>query len=356
MTTPQQPPSRRHVLAAAALLGPAGLLAGCSAPVGKSTGTASPRPTPTPSPTPTPTPTPEPTWPLTGTTGEIVDRPAMTVKIENSIAARPQTGLQEADVVWEEMVEGGITRYGAVYHSQLPETFGPVRSVRPMDPAIAAPYGGLMVFSGGQAPFVAALREAGLQLFADDLGSPGFRRSSDRYAPHNLYADPQVFLDHADADHSEAPPEQLAFATTAEEATAATDGSPAGSIRIVFPSNAPSWSWDPGEQVWLRSEAGEDAVTTDAGRIHAVNVVVLRVQVVTTSFVDPSGAPVPETELTGSGEAIVASGGRSLECTWSKGEDADPLELTVDGDAVVLAPGNTWIELVPVRGSTVMVD
>src|SRR5699024_10226871 len=74
--------------------------------------------TPSPSPTPSPTPPPEPTWPLTGNTGDIVDRPAMTVKIENSIASRPQTGLQEADVVWEEMVEGGITRYGAVYHSR----------------------------------------------------------------------------------------------------------------------------------------------------------------------------------------------------------------------------------------------
>ncbi len=279
----------------------------------------------------------------------------MTVKIENSIASRPQTGLQQADVVWEEMVEGGITRYGAVYHSRLPETFGPVRSVRPMDPAIAAPYGGLMVFSGGQAPFVRALREAGLQLFADDLGSPGFRRSSDRYAPHNLYADPQVFLDNADSGHSDPPPEQLTFAETAEQATAAAEGQRAESIRITFPSATPSWTWDSGDEQWLRSEAGADAVTTDAGRIHAVNVVVLRVQVVNTSYVDPSGASVPETELTGSGDAIVASGGYSLACTWTKDTDADPLELNRDGDPVALAPGNTWIELVPVRRSSVQV-
>lgn len=279
----------------------------------------------------------------------------MTVKIENSIASRPQTGLQEADVVWEEMVEGGITRYGAVYHSRLPETFGPVRSVRPMDPAIAAPYGGLMVFSGGQVPFVNALREAGLQLFADDLGSPGFRRSSDRYAPHNLFGEPQVFLDHADSDHSEPPPEQLTFAETAEGATAATDGDPTESIRVTFPSATPSWTWDSGDEVWLRSEAGQDAVTTDSDRIHTVNVVVLRVEVVTTSYVDPSGASVPETELTGSGDAIVASSGRSLECTWTKDGEDEPLALTLDGDPVALAPGNTWVELVPVRGSSVRV-
>src|SRR5699024_3249297 len=124
----------------------------------------------------------------------------------------------------------------------------------------------------------------------------------------NLFGEPQVFLDHADSDPSEPPPEQLTFAETAADATAATDGDPTESIRVTFPSATPSWTWDSGDKVWLRSEAGQDAVTTDSDRIHAVNVVVLRVEVVTTSYVDPSGASVPETELTGSGDAIVASG------------------------------------------------
>lgn len=333
----------------AALLGPVGLLAGCNGTAPKTSTTPSPSPSPTPS--PTPSATPEPTWPLIGTTGDIVDRPAMTVKIENSAAARPQTGLQEADVVWEEMVEGGITRFGAVYHSQLPETFGPVRSVRPMDPAIAAPYGGLMVFSGGQAPFVNALRDAGLQLFSHDLGSPGFSRSAERYAPHNLVGAPEVFLANADGDHEESPPEQFTFAETADEATAVTDGEQAGTIRCSFPSATPSWTWDSEEEVWLRSEDGVDAVTVDSGRLTAVNVVVLRVEIVTTSFVDPSGTSVPETKLTGNGDAIVAAGGRSVACTWHKEGEADPLELTLDDEPVALAPGNTWVELVPTSGS-----
>ena len=280
----------------------------------------------------------------------------MTVKIENSAAARPQTGLQQADVVWEEMVEGGITRFGAVYHSQLPESFGPVRSVRPMDAAIAAPYGGLMVFSGGQAPFVEALREAGLQLVSHDLGSPGFSRSAERYAPHNLVGDPQAFLDGADGDHEDPPPEQFAFAEAADEATVVTEGDPAQSIRCSFPSATPSWSWDADEELWLRSEDGAEAETTDSGRITAVNVVVLRVEVVATSYVDPSGASVPETELSGEGEAIVASGGRSVSCTWSKDGESDPLVVELDGEPVTLAPGNTWVEMVPANGGGVNVE
>ena len=85
-------------------------------------------------------------------------RPALAVKIENSVDARPQSGLNAADVVWEEVVEGGITRFVAVYHSTLPPEIGPIRSVRPMDAAIAGPLHGLFAFSGGQGPFVDADR------------------------------------------------------------------------------------------------------------------------------------------------------------------------------------------------------
>lgn len=354
MRTPETPTSRRQILAAG-LLTPLGLLAGCSQDTPKGVGSPA-TPTSTPSPDPSPTPTPEPTWPLTGRTGDIASRPAMAVKIENTAAARPQTGLQQADVVWEELVEGGITRHSAVYHSTLPDTLGPVRSVRPMDAAIAAPYQGLMVFSGGQAPFIDSLRQAGLQLFADDLGSPGFSRSNDRYAPHNLYAEPEVILQHADTDHQAPPADQLKFATEDDEPTALAQGEDADTIAVSFPSSHPGWNWDGDEGVWLRTESGEQAVTTDSGQITAVNVVVLRVQVVNTSYLDPAGNPVPDTDLKGQGDAIVATGGKTLKCHWSKKGVQERLVLQADDEDVLLAPGNTWIELVPREGSAVSVD
>src|SRR5690606_41910517 len=81
-----------------------------------------------------PGPTVPATWPLTGVaTDEVAERPAMSVKIENSRQARPQTGLGDAGVVFEEMAEGGITRFNAVLHSSVPATLGPIRSLRPMD-------------------------------------------------------------------------------------------------------------------------------------------------------------------------------------------------------------------------------
>src|SRR5699024_1777127 len=93
-------------------------------------------------------------WPLTGRpaedAGDALGRAAVSVKIENSPAARPQVGLQRADIVWEQLVEGGMTRLVATYHSDVPEDVGPIRSIRPMDAAIAGPAGGVLAFSGGQ--------------------------------------------------------------------------------------------------------------------------------------------------------------------------------------------------------------
>ncbi|WP_168217761.1 DUF3048 domain-containing protein [Occultella kanbiaonis] len=295
-------------------------------------------------------------WPLTGVAGEPAARPAMSIKIENSNAARPQTGLQAADVVWEQMVEGGVTRFNAVYHSTIPDEVGPVRSVRPMDAGISGPYGGLLVFSGGLAPFVQAARDVGLQVLSDDGGQAGFHRSSDRVAPHNLYGTPQEFLDQADAADT-APPTQFTFARTAAQATATTAGTPAGSLAVNFPQAHPGWTWDAGQALWLRTEDGAPATTTDTGQLTAVNVVVLRVDVVTTAYRDPSGAAVPETVVVGSGEAVVATGGQTITGTWTKPDEASPVTLTTaDGTVIELAPGNTWVELLPTSNGSISID
>jgi hypothetical protein len=306
-------------------------------------------PTPTPTPTPPPPP-PPPVWPLTGqpATGP-VDRPALVVKIENSVDARPQTGLGAADLVWEQLVEGGITRYVAVYQSQVPAEIGPVRSVRPMDPAIAGPLHGVFAFSGGQQTYIDAIAAAGLQVVSNDAGAGGFYRVGSRVAPHNVYASPQQLLAQADAAHQAAPPAQFAFPAAGQQPTALTAGTPTTGIQIAMStSDHPQWTYDPAGGIWLRGEEGAPAVQADGTQLRATNVVVLRVDVVTTGAVDPAGTHVPETQLVGSGQALVATGGRTVAATWSKTSIADPVHLTgADGAAVTLAPGSTWIELVP---------
>jgi hypothetical protein len=295
-------------------------------------------------------------WPLTGVPVEAPpQRPALAVKIENSSAARPQSGLNSADVVWEEVVEGGITRFVAVFHSTLPPEIGPIRSVRPMDAAIAGPLHGLFAFSGGGPDFVRAIANAGMQVLSQDSGARGFVRSGARPAPHNVYADPAAFLAQADPGHLAPPPGEFLFAAAGQPAGAMVLGAPAAAVVLRLSGvGRPTWTWSAPDAAWLRSEGAAPATQADGARLRAANVVVLRVDVVNTRFVDPAGNPVPETRMVGGGEALVASGGSAVAATWSKASETAPVVLTgPDGGPVLLAPGNTWVELVPKTSGSV---
>ena len=306
-----------------------------------------------------PPPPPLPTlWPLTGLdSGGALDRPALAVKVENSVEARPQTGLGAADLVWEEVVEGGITRYVAVYHSTLPTEIGPIRSVRPMDAAIAAPLRGLFAFSGGQPAFVDEVADAGIQVVSNDAGASGFYRIDSRSAPHNVYADPATLLAQADPGHRAEPTTQFEIAGVGNQPTAVTAGTPAAGLALQLSAvSQPNWTWSAPEARWVRAEGSTPAVEADGTPLRAANVVVLRTESVDTGTTDPAGNPVPETVLVGSGEALVASGGHTLVATWVKNAVGERLVLRgPDGNPVRLAAGNTWVELVPTGTGSVTV-
>ena len=300
---------------------------------------------------PVPTPSVAATWPLTGVPieGEPVNRPAIGVKVENTSAARPQTGLEKADVVWETIVEFQVSRFVAVYHSQVPESVGPIRSVRPMDWTILKPLNPLLAFSGGQPGIVALTKDAGIQLLSNDAGVKGMARSSARPAPHNVYGDMAVFWGLADANHQNSPGEQFGFARTAEEATAVTSGTAAStlSFRLSAASN-PTWTWDAASGTWLRSEGSTPAMAASGERLSAVNVVSIVAEHEQTKFKAQGGTLVPTYKLKGEGDATIATGGKTIAVTWKKAAPEDPMRLYLpDGTEALLAPGNTWVELVP---------
>lgn len=349
--------ARRPRRAAAAVLATVGsvlVLAACSDPA------PVPAPPPTPSvpatspsspagPSTSPAAPSGDVLPLTGRPGA-VDRPALVVKVENSAAARPQSGLQAADIVVEELVEGGITRFAAMYHSRDPGTVGPVRSVRHVDVPIAAPTRGILAFSGGAKVVLAVVREADLQLAQQGDRSGAFYRSPSRRAPHNLYLRAGKLWAAAGSDHSAPPPAYLPFV--------AAGSSPAGSGAAVtraalrFSAAArPSWSYDATKERWLRSENGRAAVESSGARLGADTVLVLRVKVGDAGYRDPAGNPVPETRFVGSGPAVLLHGGRAVEGTWSKASAEAALVLIGrDGGALGVPVGRTWIELLPVGG------
>jgi DUF3048 family protein len=356
LRTRPRPPGQERVRRRVGAVLLAGVALGSTVSCGSSAEPASAA-TQAPTSTSTPPPPPPPVyWPLTGLeSGAVPAHPALAVKIENSLDARPQTGLGAADIVWEQVVEGGISRYVAVYHSTLPAELGPIRSTRPMDPAITGPLHGLFAASGGQAEYLDAVAGAGLQVLTFDGGDDGFHRIDTRYAPHNVYAAPQALLAQADAGHLADPVPQFDVAVAAEQGTAVLAGTPANVLELTLSGvSRPQWTWNPPDGRWLRAEGSTPALEADGTQLGATNVVVLRVDVVDTGGVDPAGNPIPETVLVGSGEALVASGGKTVAATWVKNSATDRLVLRdATGNPVRLAPGRTWVELVPNRGGAV---
>lgn len=317
-----------------------------------------PEETPTPTPTPVSTPPEEPPpplpdWPLTGVRGEVVERAALVVKVENSEGSRPHEGLQEADIVFEQMVEGGISRLIAIYHSTIPTQIAPIRSVRPMDGPIAAWTHGVLAFSGGQWQFTERAEGLGLQLVSYDFGDDGFDWVDWRPSPHDLSGDPAVFLEQADGDHQASPIRFCEIDMDEVGGTAQRQGSMTTSIMVEISTVAtPHWQWDPAGTRWLRFEDDDPALTVEGDQLSATNVLVLEVDVRYLSLTDSAGSRIPEMIVVGEGPGLVATGGRSAEITWKKDSEGGPWRFyDASGAPVVLAPGNTWVELVPQSGT-----
>jgi len=343
---------RALVVSAAALLA----LTACGAPAEPD---APPPVTVTPTVEESRTTPPEPeigaiVWPLTGDpaadVAEIANRPALAVKVENTSAARPQAGLEDADIVWETVVEFSVPRFIAVFHKNSPEKIGPIRSVRPMDAAIIAPMGGILAASGGQAGILRLVRDAETQLLTHDAGMPGFYRSSARSAPHNVFSSAEDLWNQGSKSRTSPPPVQFVAAPDAATATAAATGADTASISLRMGQGRPVWQWDAGSATWLRSEGSVPAVSEAGERLAAVNVVVLSVEPYNSGFRAQGRTPVPNLRLEGAeGKALVAQGGKTIEATWTKGDLADPIKLVdADGEPVLLAPGNTWVEMMPI--------
>jgi hypothetical protein len=255
-------------------------------------------------------------------------RPAMVVKIDN-VDAEPQSGLNQADIVYEEIVEGRATRFAAVFNSMESNPVGPIRSGRTQDINLLANLNDpVFVWSGGNAGVTNALQGTGWTLLGQ--GTPGFFRDGSRPAPHNLYANMSDLWSQV-GDSGEAVP--------IFEYGAASSGSPVTFAEMAVGGYPVRWDWDAAQGLFLRSQLGSEHDATD-GRLGTNNVVVLVVPYGTSPF----GGP--ESQTIGSGVAVVYSNGRKIEGTWTRENPQDPWTLEANGQPILLAPGRTWVELV----------
>lgn len=293
-----------------------------------------------------------PVAPLTGLPAPdpaLLPRPALIVKVDNAdYQARPQAGLNQADVIVEEQVEGGVTRFATIFHSQDAPQVGPIRSARSTDIAIAGPLGRpLFAFSGANDVFLARIRAANLVDLSYDWHSELYTRVPDRPAPDNIFT-PTSTLYSADPGESEPPQPLFTYRAEGDALADTAERVPGVSYAFGGAGVPTAFLWNAEEGGWARFQNGTPHVDTDEVQFTPANVIVQFVDYVDTGLVDLAGTPVPEASLVGEGDVWVLTDGHLVGGRWKRDTLEEPTRfLDADGEPIALTPGQTWVALVP---------
>lgn len=295
-------------------------------------------------------PPPIPVAPLTGLpVWAINNRPALSIKVDNSSPARPQTGLDHADLVTDELVEGGITRLMATFQSQDAPLVGPIRSARPVDAALLRELGGgVFAYSGAAAGEIAPVQadSTATLISADNTPSVFDINHPGRVAPYSTYATTaDLWAAGMHAGAAQVPPKPL----FTYDANVPPTPPPATHIMLpMSPETSAGWNWDPVSKSYLRIQDGAPDLLDNGAQISTANVVVLSVAIGPTGIFDSAGNEDPLVIVTGSGPSWVLRDGKVIPGTWQRPAITDTVHL-VDtvGKTVPLEPGRTWIELLP---------
>ena len=276
-------------------------------------------------------------------------RPALAVKIDNIDAtgcetARPQIGIDHADLVYEILVEG-ITRFMAVFHSDVPETVGPVRSARSSDVDLIAMLGTpLFAWSGNNENVAADLsRVRGRYVDVGHSSGAGnsFYRDKDRCAPHNLLVNPTDLYAFA-ADKKPGVPTPV-FTYRRAGASLPATARATGGVKLTTGQEV-VYVWNATRKGWDRSQRGSLHTAIDGtteSPISPANVVVLEI-----TYADSSTPGSPLAVTVGSGKAHVFTDGKVVDGTWTRKDNSDPWTFVDDaGTPITLTPGRTWVAL-----------
>lgn len=269
----------------------------------------------------------------------------VAVKIENSQAARPQSGLDQADVVYETLTEGGITRFIALFQSSAPGVVGPVRSARASDLWVVQQYRTIFAHVGGEKALLDEFRRRNLDDLDQYFNPAPYWRTTDRAAPHNVYADinrlrSQAVVRGMSATQTVSPLRFDRRAVTATPTVAA--------VSIPFDkSNVVEWRYDPASRTFARFINGQPHVDRVSGQQYRCeNVVVMWARTQPRTHLDANGERSLDIMLGGTGQATVLRAGVRFEGAWEAPETAPPSLKAADGSSIGLSPGRTWFEVV----------
>jgi hypothetical protein len=264
----------------------------------------------------------------------------LAVKLDNTYNSHPHTGLMAADVVYLEEVEYGLTRYLAVYSSRYPKSIGPIRSARISDMELLEQYGKVaFAYSGANPGILDDIAAAPLYPLSNDAGASGYRRSSERVAPWNLFGDPDELLKGARK------------ATKAKDVGFTFDDEvPSGGKRVkeftaFWPGAQANFVWSAQEDRWLLSMDGSPSMSTEGPQLGGTTVVIQRVDVYPSQYGDSFGGVTPYTATVGKGRAWLFRDGQVWPITWSRPKAAEGTTWRYRGERVPFDPGQVWVLL-----------
>ena len=356
------------VLAAGAAPSPSpssSLLADAS-PSFSPTATPSPTPSPSPTPVPTPTPTPRPTpkplsrAPLTGrfVSAAVAKRHAIAIMIDDHPDARPQSGFNAASVVWHAPAEGGIPRYMLIFQDEIPGAVGPVRSARQYYIAWAAEWAAVYGHSGGSPQSLQTLRDQGngqLVYNADEFrwGKIYYHRSTDRFAPHNVYTTGKELRKLARRIGAKDGPYKAAWRFGPDASP--VDRPKGGRISVSYAWNDITYRYDRKTNTYKRSVSGSKKQVdhADGKQVAPKNVVIMLMSFGPLN--DGSNKHRLEADVIGSGTAWIATNGHTIKGTWRKTALSKPTRFyDAAGEPVTLTVGQTFVQVLP-KGSKVVI-
>jgi len=276
---------------------------------------------------------------------EITSRAIIAVKVDNVRQARPQWGLERADVIFEENVEQA-TRFVALFHSDQPDRIGPVRSARTGDIDILSGMNRpILAWSGGNrgvTAWVGAASDAGLLVDFTAQRNPCYARTSAKSAPHNLLLDPACARSERSFGPGEARP--LWPIDADWELPASSLAAPSGEFDVEMDGNRVTWRWDEASATYLRFQGGNAHVTQSGDQLAFTNVV----ELYSPHLPSPVDGRSPNPLTTGRDRAVIHRAGTTIEAVWERRSPIDPF-VFIDansGELIALAPGKTFVEIV----------
>lgn len=273
-----------------------------------------------------------------------VDRRPLTVVFDNQFGARPQAGLIDAEIAYEFLAEGDITRYLGVFLINEPETIGPIRSARPYLVEKALEYDSYFVHVGGSNQAFADIKNKKVaDIDATRRGNDVFWRKNHKKMPHNLYSSYQALKKAADRSNFREEPQFDGFKFN-PSFTPMEEGESANNIRIKYSkTNEASYTYDRKDQIYIRHYNGTEHKDEITGQtLTATNIII---QQVAAKVIDDQLRL--EMATVGEGSAKYISGGKAIDIRWKKGSYEGATKYYYEtGEELILNPGKTWIQVV----------